>query len=135
MFDDLEALRERVDARLLELKPLIEEYEELQKVAERLRFAYEKPAASKPSSRGGTAKPTRHRPAGTSTRSRAGGTQATGRERRARVLTLIEQRPGITVSEISRELGVDPPPIYRVVRRLRTDGLIDKAGKNLHIAS
>jgi DNA-binding MarR family transcriptional regulator len=50
------------------------------------------------------------------------------------VLELIEQRPGITVSEISTELGVDPPPLYRVVRKLQSDGLIDKDGPALRLA-
>ena len=65
---------------------------------------------------------------------RAGGTRATGAERRARVLALIEQRPGISVPDISKELGVDPPPLYRVVRKLQSDGVVKKEGRALRLA-
>ena len=47
------------------------------------------------------------------------------------MLTLIQERPGITVSELSEALGVDAPPLYRVVRKLISDGAITKDGQQL----
>jgi DNA-binding Lrp family transcriptional regulator len=38
------------------------------------------------------------------------------------------------VREISSDIGVDPPPIYRVVRKLQADGLIKKEGTALTLA-
>jgi DNA-binding MarR family transcriptional regulator len=60
-----------------------------------------------------------------------GGTQGVGAERRERVLTLIGERPGITVSELSEEIGVDAPSLYRVVRRLLQDQAVRKDGRGL----
>ena len=130
VLDEVRALEERVVARLNELRPLVEEYEELQRVAQRLGFdATAAPAASKPRRR---ASATRTR--ASTSRRRAGGTRAVGAERRARIIGLVEQRPGITVPEISRELGVDPPPVYRVVRKLEADGVVRKDGRGLRPA-
>jgi DNA-binding MarR family transcriptional regulator len=47
------------------------------------------------------------------------------------VLGLIRERPGITVSEIAKETGVDAPSLYRVVRRLQAEGTINKEGREL----
>lgn len=148
MLDDLRDIETRVATRLAELRPLVEEYEELRRVAERLGVDVNQ-AAPKPASRRRAARArqsTRRKPAATrararsagaartSSRSRPGGTQATGRERRERVLQLVRERPGITVTDISRELSVEPPPLYRVVRKLQEQGLIKKEGKQLELA-
>jgi DNA-binding IclR family transcriptional regulator len=50
------------------------------------------------------------------------------------VLELIASRPGITVPEISRELDVDPPSLYRVTRKLLAEGTVSKEGKGLRLA-
>jgi hypothetical protein len=147
VLNDLRGLEQRVLARLAELRPLIEEYEELQRVAERLGVdpsaapsrSSRPPAKSTRASR--RAKPTRRRPAkraprrqaGSSSRRRPGGTRATGAERRARVLSLIKQQPGISVPEIAKDIGVEPPPLYRVVRKLQEEGVIVKEGKSLRL--
>lgn len=139
VLEDLRGIEARVIARLKELRPLVEEYAELQRVAERLGI--EVPSSS--SERPRAAKPRSRRPAGSKpatrarrqdSRRRPGGTQATGAERRARVLELIEQRPGISVPEIAKEIGVDAPPIYRVVRKLQAERIVIKKGKGLELA-
>jgi hypothetical protein len=137
VLDDLRGLEERVVTRLNELRPLVEEYQELQRVAERLGFdvtAEPKPASAR-SRR--TRPPQRRRAArsksGANSRRRPGGTRATGAERRARILELIGQNPGIIVPDIARDLGVDPPPLYRVVRKLQEEGVIVKEGKSLRL--
>ena len=90
--------------------------------------------ASKPAAKQA---PARKRAASKSSdrRSRPGGTRAIGQDRRERILELIRSRPGITVPEISRELGVEPPPLYRVVRKLSADGVVKKEGKSLELVS
>jgi DNA invertase Pin-like site-specific DNA recombinase len=131
VLNEVRALEQRVVRRLGELRPLIEEYNELKRVAERLGVDVD---AAKPAPKPRKRTPTRRRrPAKTSRRS-AGGTRAVGAERRARVIELVEGRPGITVTEISRELGVEPPPVYRVVRKLQADGVVKKEGKGLRSA-
>jgi hypothetical protein len=141
VLNDVRELEQRVASRLRELQPLIEEYNELRRVAERLGIDVE--AAGRPRARSAGAKPrggakraAKRRPTARkpSARSRPGGTRAAGAERRSRVLGLIERRPGITVPEISRELGVDPPPLYRVVRKLVAEGIVKKEGKSLQLS-
>lgn len=138
VLNDLRGIEQRVAARLEELRPLIEEYEELRRIADRLGLdvdaAPKQPARAARAERKVAAPRRTRRRATTSGRRRAGGTRATGAERRARVLELIQQRPGISVPDISKELGVDPPPLYRVVRKLQADGVIKKEGTALRLA-
>jgi DNA-binding Lrp family transcriptional regulator len=47
------------------------------------------------------------------------------------VLRLVGERPGISVSELGKELGVDPTGLYQIVRRLEARGLIRKEGMQL----
>jgi hypothetical protein len=144
VLDELHDVERRIAARLAELKPVVEEYEELQRVAERLGFETaprQSRAAPARRARRAAAKPKRSRRAvrtksparGSASRRRAGGTQATGRERRERVLALIREQPGITVPDISALVGVDAPSLYRVVRKLQSEGIVKKEGKQLHL--
>ena len=142
VLDDVRGLEQRVIARLRELRPLIEEYEELNRIAGQLGLDPDAAPPSSPAprrrsagrSRKAAPKPAARTRPRTSTRRRAGGTRATGAERRARVLALIEQNPGISVPEIAKDIGVDPPPLYRVVRKLQSEGVIVKDGKELRRA-
>jgi uncharacterized membrane protein len=51
------------------------------------------------------------------------------------VLRLVKQHPGITVSEIAKELGVDATGLYRPVHKLEQDGAIIKRGVTLQPTS
>lgn len=158
VLEELEGLSQRVAARLQELEPLVAEYHQLREIAERLDVnvpaarqsatAPSSPAAVKPSpparKAAASRKPARKRSAAkrtasrprssrTDPRSRPGGTRAIGHDRRERILDLIRSRPGISVPQISAELGVDPPPLYRVVRKLSANGVIRKDGKGLEL--
>jgi ribosomal protein S25 len=133
VLDDLHGFEQRVVARLHELQPLVTEYEELQQVAARMGIDVTAPQRAQAPARRQTRKRTPKRSA--SSRRRPGGTKATGVERRARILELIGEQPGITVSEISKDIGVDPPPLYRVVRKLQAEGVVKKEGAALRLAS
>jgi uncharacterized membrane protein len=86
---------------------------------------------------GGTAKgsvvATQERPARSPRTERAGSSRASRREQD--VLRLVKQRPGITVSEIAKELGVDATGLYRPVHKLEQDGAIIKRGVTLLLTS
>ena len=49
------------------------------------------------------------------------------------MLELVSARPGITVSEIARELSVDPTGLYGIVRRLEGKGRLSKDGAGLRL--
>ena len=87
-----------------------------------------KAAAAKPK-----AAPKRRAAKGAAVRRQPGGTQRAGAERRERMLALIRERPGITVPELSDALDVDAPSLYRVVRKLQSDGIVAKDGKSLRL--
>ena len=72
-------------------------------------------------------------PQSSSGNGRAGSRRAARRQQD--VLRLVKQRPGITVSEIAKELGVDATGLYRPVHKLEQDGAIIKRGVTLQPTS
>jgi DNA-binding IclR family transcriptional regulator len=56
-------------------------------------------------------------------------------QRGRQLLELVRARPGITVSEVAAEFGVDPTGLYRVVKRLEQSGDVRKNGRALEPVS
>lgn len=124
VIDELKGLEDRVARRMTELRPLVDEYRELEQVAQRLGVV-------PPTATDTPARPRR-------TRRRARPTAAPGADgragtngRRDQLLDMVKARPGITVREIGTELGVDPTSLYRIVHRLEADGALQKRGREL----
>ena len=72
-------------------------------------------------------------PRGSAGNGRAGSSRTSRRQQD--VLRLVKERPGITVSEVAKELGVDATGLYRPVRKLEQDGAIIKRGVALQPTS
>jgi phage terminase small subunit len=124
VIDDLKGLEDRVAQRMMELRPLVDEYRELEQVAQRLGVTPAAPPDTpSPASR-------RRRRARPSTAKNARGRARTN-GRRDQLLEMVKARPGITVREIGSELGVDPTSLYRIVHRLEADGALQKRGREL----
>jgi transposase len=124
VIDELKGLEDRVARRMSELRPLVDEYRELEQVAQRLGVT---PGAA-------TDTPTRARRARRRARPRAAtntASRASTNGRRDQLLEMVKARPGITVREIGTELGVDPTSLYRIVHRLEADGALRKRGREL----
>ena len=83
--------------------------------------------AATPAARGGRS------PQSSAGNGRAGASRTSQREQD--VLRLVKQRPGITVREIAKELGVDATGLYRPVHKLEQDGVIVKRGVALQATS
>lgn len=131
LMDDVRGFEQRIVKRLEELRPLVEEYEQLRQLAERLELPTEPTPQTSPKSTGRrAARRSVKRP-----RSRrgpaAGGTRAVGEKRRARIVELVGERPGVTVAELSAELGVTRTSVHRIVRKLQADGELRKSGRGL----
>jgi hypothetical protein len=110
----LEEKRSEIDARLKELKPLHDEYLTLQKAKEALDGVDRPRRAASPGRR------RRGRPRG------SGGTSA-------KALAAIRQNPGITVSELARQLKMRHPNyLYRVLPQLEAQGAVRKDGNGWH---
>ena len=138
VIDELKGLEERVAERMKELRPLVDEYRELEQVAERLGVGL--PVADAAPTRGTRARRStrraRPKPATAATRATAASATATaasarGNGRRDQLLEMVKARPGITVREVGSELGVDPTSLYRIVHRLEKDGALRKRGREL----
>ena len=122
MADFLTKQRAEIDRRLKELKPLVEEYQTLERAREALQ---------------GVATPRRGpgRPPGSRTRSpvkrrrrRRGGT------RREQALKLVKANPGITVGELAKQLRIRQNYLYRVMGELRDEGAVKKQGRGYKAA-
>jgi hypothetical protein len=129
MADFLDEKRKEIQARLQELKPLVEEYELLQAADKALggigpEGAAKSAPAREPSRRarggGGGGGSRRGRPKG-------GGTRA------VQALDLVKERPGITIPELAEAMGIQQNYLYRVMPGLAEEGKVTKSGRGWHI--
>jgi hypothetical protein len=132
MADFLDEKRKEIEARLKELKPLVDEYQRLEAAAQALSGVggtSARPAASAPaSSASGTRR--RRRPAasrnGRRGRPRGSGTRA------AQAFELVKARPGITIPELAEQMGIKQNYLYRVMPTLADEGKVTKSGRGWH---
>jgi hypothetical protein len=116
MADFLDEKRKEIDARLRELRPLVDEYNRLEKAAAALAGV------------GGTAaRPTRRRGRGRG-RPRGSGTRA------KEALELVRTRPGITIAEMADSMGIKANYLYRVMPTLESEGQVVKRDRGWHPA-
>src|SRR4051812_28302321 len=123
MADFLDEKRKEIQARLKELKPLVEEYERLE-------------AAERALSGVGTTTAAPARAAAPSRRRRGGGSSSNGRRGRPRgsgtratqAYELVKARPGITIPELAEAMGIKQNYLYRVMPSLADEGRVTKSG-------
>ena len=116
-------VRQQITKRLKELKPLVDEYHQLEAMVRNL--ATGDGAARSPGRRSTPARSTR------STNGRRRGSNT----RSAQALTLVEAKPGITIPEMAKEMGITPNYLYRVLPELAKNGKVKKTGKGWEPAS
>lgn len=144
VLDQFRDAEQRVAQRLKELEPAVAEYRELEEVARRLDIdtangaAHPAPQARrrrarKPARNAASARSARSAPAKKPTRARR--RNAAPGQRGEQLLALVRERPGVTVAEAGKELGVDPTGLYRIVHRLEQRGDVRKNGRELHATS
>ena len=128
MADFLEEKKREIDARLKELRPLVDEYHRLEAAAAALQGV------------GGTGNSRTSAPAARRTGRRRSTGTGTGRRGRPRgsgtrskqALELVRSRPGITIPEIAEAIGIQQNYLYRVLPALQKDGLVRKEGRGWH---
>lgn len=113
MTDFLEEKKREIQARLDELRPLVQEYERLQAAQRALDGVGVNGASSTDPGRRRSSGGGRGRPKGSGTR----GTQA---------LELVKANPGITIPELAEKMGIKQNYLYRVLPGLEQDGLVEK---------
>jgi len=120
--DFLDEKRKEIQARLKELRPLVDEYHRLE-AAERALSGV-----------GGTtaAAPTRRRRSSPSSNGRRGRPRGSG-TRAAQALQLVGERPGITIPELADAMGIKQNYLYRVMPGLADEGKVTKSGRGWHL--
>jgi hypothetical protein len=123
MTDFLDEKRKEIDARLRELRPLVEEFNQLEKAAAALAGV------------GGTQRATtRRRRRGTGSGSGRRGRPRGSGNRAKQALQLVQKRPGISISEMAESMGIQPNYLYRVMPTLESEGQVVKRDKGWHPA-
>jgi hypothetical protein len=62
-------------------------------------------------------------------------TRRGGNTRAAQTLSLVQQRPGITIPQIAEAMKIQPNYLYRVLPRLASEGQVRRDGQGWHPAS
>jgi hypothetical protein len=133
MTDFLEEKKREINARLKELRPLVDEFHRLEAAAAALEGVGTTAAS------GGAATTTRRRGTGGGG-ARQGSGSAGGRRGRPRgsgtrskqALELVRTRPGISIPEMAEAMGIQQNYLYRVLPGLQKDGLVRKDGRGWH---
>lgn len=68
-------------------------------------------------------------------RTRRSGGRRGGSTRANQALELVRGKPGITIPEIAKSMGIEPNYLYRVLPRLQQEGQIKRDGQGWHPAS
>ena len=129
MADFLDEKRKEIQARLKELKPLVEEYTRLE-AAERALSGVGSNGTRASSSSSGAA-PARRRRSGGSGGGRRGRPRGSG-TRAVQALELVTARPGITIPELAEAMGIKQNYLYRVMPTLADEGKVTKSGRGWH---
>ena len=128
MTDFLDEKRKEIDARLKELRPMVDEYHRLEKAAAALSGvgatnggrSVTPPAAL-------ALERLRHRQARAPARAAASA--------RCRPTELVNAQPGITIPELADAMGIQANYLYRVMPTLQSEGKVTKRGKGWHPAA
>ena len=124
MTDFLDEKRKEIDARLKELRPMVDEYNRLEKAAAALSGV-------------GTST---NRASGRRRRSSSGRGGKRGRprgsgKRALQAQELVNAQPGITIPELADAMNIQANYLYRVMPTLQSEGKVTKRGKGWHPVS
>jgi hypothetical protein len=117
MADFLDEKRKEIDVRLRELRPLVDEYNRLEKAAAALSGVGGTQRAAAPRRRGSAGR--RGRPRGSGNRAK-------------QALELVRAQPGITIAEMAGAMKIQPNYLYRVMPTLEAEGHVVKREKGWH---
>jgi hypothetical protein len=137
----LDEKHKEIQARLKELKPLVDEYRELEaadKALSGLGTSGGSSSAATTSAAPASAPAARRSTRRTSTRrakssgGRRGRPRGSG-TRAVQALDLVRDRPGITIPEMAQAMGIQQNYLYRVLPGLAEEGKVVKSGRGWHL--
>jgi hypothetical protein len=121
--DFLDEKRKEIQARLKELRPLVDEFRRLEAAERALSgVGAAAPAAAAP----------RRRRSAQSSNGRRGRPRGSG-TRASEALKLVGERPGITIPELAEAMGIKQNYLYRVMPTLSEEGKVTKSGRGWHL--
>lgn len=129
MADFLQDKKREIEARLKELRPLVDEFHRLEAAVQALDGVESAPArgaAPRKQRRGRAA--AGHSSSGTGKRGRPRGSGTRAKE----ALTIVRATPGITIPELAEKMGIKQNYLYRVLPGLAQDGMVVKQGRGWH---
>ena len=129
MADFLDEKRKEIQARLKELKPLVEEYTRLEAAERALSGVGTNGTGSRTAS--APAAPAKRRRSGGSGSGRRGRPRGSG-TRAVQAFELVKARPGITIPELAESMGIKQNYLYRVMPTLAEEGKVTKSGRGWH---
>jgi hypothetical protein len=130
MTDFLDDKRKEIDARLKELRPLVDEFHRLEAAAAALAGV---PSTSGRSSGSSSGARRRRRSSGSGGTGRRGRPRGSGK-RALQAQELVSAQPGITIPELADAMGIQANYLYRVMPTLASEGKVRKEGKGWHPA-
>ena len=129
MPDFLEETRKGISARLKELRPLVDEYHQLEAAEQALSgVGTPSPRAATTATAPRRARKARAKSSGTGRRGRPRGSGT----RAIQALELVKARPGITIPELAESMGIKQNYLYRVMPGLADEGKVTKSGRGWH---
>jgi hypothetical protein len=127
MADFLDEKRKEIQARLKELRPLVDEFHRLEAAEQALSGVGGTGGASAPA-------PRRQRRSSGASNGRRGRPRGSG-TRAQEALKLVTERPGITIPELAEAMGIKQNYLYRVMPTLAEEGRVVKSGRGWHLRS
>ena len=135
MADFVDSTVKDIDVRLTALRQELAKLEAARAALVGGRRGPGRPPGSRTASTASTATRTR-RPAGsTARRTRRSRGRRGGATRANQALELVRGKPGITIPEIAKSMGIEPNYLYRVLPKLAQEGQIKKDGQGWKPAS
>jgi hypothetical protein len=132
----LDEKHKEIQARLKELKPLVDEYRELEAADKALSGLGKSSGGAATTSASAPAPARRARRTSTrrakSTGGRRGRPRGTG-TRANQALDLVRDRPGITIPEMAQAMGIQQNYLYRVLPGLAEEGKVVMSGRGWHL--
>jgi hypothetical protein len=132
--DFVDATVKEIDARLSELKQEMTRLEAARSALVGTRRGPGRPPGSRNTRTTRATGATRARRPANGRRTRRSRSRRGGNTRANQALKLVAERPGITIPEIAKSMGIEPNYLYRVLPRLATEGQVRKDGSGWHPA-
>jgi ribosomal protein S25 len=141
----VEDVRSQVEKRLRELKPFVEEHEQLNNLIGRLSGSGSTPTRKRRGRPPGSKNRPKAKTASTARRSTARKSSTTRRKtttrsrrgantRAAEAQAMVKANPGITISDMAKRMGIKQNYLYRVMPTLAKEKKVKRVGKGWHPA-